>query len=505
MKNTLPFSQTFSRSVRMIALASLALSLAVCAQAQTLNYFADFNGANGWEPYASVTQATDGNFYGTATNGIYGGGGNMFRMTPTGEITSFYKFCSQPNCADGGGVVSAPVLGSDGNLYGVTTGGGNGNCGPGGVVYRMTLDAQITVLYNFSATCIDGSNPNGIILASDGSFYGTTVYGGDAANQPGTIFKITPAGRYTLLYSFCAEAGCADGEKPFFGPVEGNDGNFYGVTNSGGKLGGVVFYKLTASGKYSVIYNFCSFQSNSCSVSDGAYPNAITKDAQGNFVGTAIGGASGYGVIFKITPSGHYSVLHSIPPEDLGTPETPLTLASDGNLYGTFDGSGSGSWGPVAKGGIFEVSSEGEFKGYGFCTGCDSTAGTTNGFNPLDPVFQGTDGNFYGTTAYGGIGGSKGGGGGDIGFGTVFQFSNGLSPLVETVPVAGKLGQSVIILGYGLTGTTSVTFNGVAADFTVESDTYIRATVPAGATTGMVSVDTPAGTLKSNPQFLVTK
>jgi uncharacterized repeat protein (TIGR03803 family) len=497
MKKTLPFPRSFSRGVRMIGLAMLALSLAVCAQAQTMNYFADFNGANGWEPYASVVQATDGNFYGAATNGIYGGGGNMFRMTPTGEITSFYKFCSQPDCADGGDVESAPILGSDGNLYGVTEGGGNGSCGHGGVVYKMTLDAQITVLHNFSATCIDGSNPNGIILASDGNFYGTTVYGGDAANQPGTIFKISPAGTYTLLHSFCSEPQCNDGEKPFFPPVEGDDGNFYGAASTGGTLGGGVIYRVTSSGKYSVIYNFCGNAVGPCP--NGAYPSAIAKDAEGNFVGSA-------GVLFKITPSGQYTVLYRFGTESysLGSAATPMTLASDGNLYGTLNGSGSGSWGPASRGGIYEVTSQGEFKAlYGFCPWCSSGGSDTPGFNLLDPIFQGTDGNFYGTTAYGGIGGPKGGAG-DIGFGTVFQFSNGLSPLVETVPVAGRVGQSVIVLGNNLTGTTSVTFNGIAAEFTVESDTYIRATVPAGATTGMVSVDTPAGTLKSNPQFLVT-
>jgi hypothetical protein len=130
-------------------------------------------------------------------------------------------------------------------------------------------------------------------------------------------------------------------------------------------------------------------------------------------------------------------------------------------------------------------------------------AGRPNGFNPLDPVFQGTDGNFYGTTAYGGLGGDYGGGG--VGFGTVFQFSNGLGPLVETVPVGGNTGQSVLILGNGLTGSTSVTFHGVEAAFTVESDTYIKATVPTGATTGTISVVTPSGTLNGNPQFVVTR
>jgi uncharacterized repeat protein (TIGR03803 family) len=492
MKNTLQFKRRFSRGVRTITLVLFGLTLAVCAQAQTLNYFADFNGGNGWEPYASVVQGTDGNFYGAGTNGIYGGGGNMFRMTPSGKITSIYKFCSLPGCADGAQEQSAPVVGSDGNLYGVTTAGGRPSGGSGGTVFHLTLDGQYTVVYSFCSwsNCADGATPNGIILGSDGNFYGTTVYGGVNNDGPGVIFRLTPAGAYTRLYAFCSEANCGDGEKPFFPPVQGNDGNFYGVATSGGTLGGGVIYKLTSSGTYSVLYNFPT------SSPDGAYPWAIAKDADGNFVGTAGGGTSGYGVVFKITPSGHYTVLHNFAPnENLGPPATPLTLGSDGNFYGTFVGGGSGSW-FFAWGGIYEITPKGEFKSlYGFC--CSS-----RGFSPLDPVFQSTDGNFYGTTALGGIGGWKGEA---FGFGTVFQFSNGLRPLVETVPAAGRAGQSIIILGNGLTGSTSVTFNGVAAEFTVESDTYIRATVPEGATTGMVSVVTPSGALNSSPQFLVTK
>jgi uncharacterized repeat protein (TIGR03803 family) len=110
--------------------AAFTFGLAVCAQALNVSFFADFNGTNGWEPYGSVTQAPDGNFYGTAAGGIYGGG-NIFRMTPTGEIHSLYTFCSLPNCADGGFPQTAPILGADGNLYGVTYGGP-------GTFYRMT-------------------------------------------------------------------------------------------------------------------------------------------------------------------------------------------------------------------------------------------------------------------------------------------------------------------------------------------------------------------------------
>src|SRR5258708_1520335 len=430
----------------------------------------------------------------------------MFRMTPSGKIPSIYKFCSLPDCADGGFVTSAPVVGTDGNLYGVTTGGGGsgltGNAG--GTVFRMTLDLKYTVVYTFCSisNCADGATPNGIILGSDGNFYGTTVYGGVGDGGPGVIFKVTPDGTYTRLHAFCAEANCTDGEKPFFPPIQGNDGDFYGVAGDGGTLGGGVFYKVTASGEYSVIYNFCNFQTSACL--HGGYPYAIAKDAEGNFVGTAIGGAHGYGVVFKITPGGRYTVLHNFAPYgDLGYPGTPLTLGSDGNLYGTFIGSGSGTWGPFGRGGMYEVTSKGEFRGlHGFCPSCGGDGSTTGGFSPLDPVSQGTDGNFYGTTAFGGIGGNKGEA---FGFGTVFQFSNNLSPFVQTVPATGKAGKSVLILGYGLSGTSSVTFNGEQAAFTVESDTYIRATVPAGATTGTVSVFPASGTLHSNPPFVVTK
>jgi hypothetical protein len=113
----------------------------------------------------------------------------------------------------------------------------------------------------------------------------------------------------------------------------------------------------------------------------------------------------------------------------------------------------------------------------------------------LEGFMQATDGVFYGTTDSGG----------SLGYGEAFSFSNNLSPFVKTVPGGGNVGERVLILGHGLTGTTSVTFNGVPANFTVEKDTFIRATVPTGATTGKVSVVTPSGTLDSNPQFVLRK
>jgi uncharacterized repeat protein (TIGR03803 family) len=467
-----------------LVLAALAVTFgAALSQAQTYTDLANFNGENGDGPFGSVTQATDGNFYGTTNIGGAYREGEVFRMSPTGEITSIYSFCSLPNCTEGANPESAPVLGSDGNLYGAALQGGNK--GQSGTIYKMTLDGQITVLYTFCATspCTDGEAPNGIILASDGNFYGTTSVGGQ--NREGTIFKISPTGQFTLLYSFCSQANCADGWRPMFPPIQGSDGNFYGTAMFGGSLDGGVLYELTSSGTYTVLHNFC----NQRTCPEGAYPNTIVQDAQGNFIGTTEMGGKGYGTVFELTSTDQYSVIDSFDYVH-GTPVTGLTLASDGNLYGTTIGDGSDG------GFIYEVTPEGRYMElHAF------TEGSPTGYSPWGTPFQGTDGLLYGTTLYGGANADGGCGG----CGTIYTVANGPSPLVEPVPIAGPAGQNVLILGNNLTGSTSVTFNGVAADFTVESDTYIQATVPSGATTGTISVVTPSGTLNSNPQFVVTK
>jgi uncharacterized repeat protein (TIGR03803 family) len=470
MKNTLHLPQNLLRSVRRIILALFVLSLAVCAQAQDVTFLAQ-GGAT------SLIQATDGNFYGTGEGGLHERG-QVFRMTPAGKITTIYSFCSQPNCADGADPFSAPILGSDGNLYGVIAAGGKNDAG---TFYRLTLDGQFTKLYTFCSSpgCGDGVFPTGVIQASDGNFYGTTEVGGKF--NYGTIFQISPTGQFKLLYTFCSQAHCADGLQPNFPPIQGIDGNFYGAAYSGGAFEGGVVYELTSSGTFTVIHNFCR---NYCE--SGTGPETITQDASGNLFGTtAFGGRKhDYGTVFEITSTHQFNLLHKFLRTDAVNPNMGLILANDGNFYGMTQGGGASQ-----EGAIYRITPEGAYTtlySFAYPQGYDPFAG---------PLFQATNGNFYGTTIYGP----------NPNLGTIFSFTNGLSPLVETAPRAGPVGQSVLILGNGLTGTTSVTFNGVAAAFTVESDTYIKATVPAGATTGMVSVDTPAGTLNSNPQFVVTK
>ena len=481
-----------SKSLITLGLAlacAFTFSQAVCAQAQTVTSLATFNGQNGFAPWGSVTQGTNGYFYGTAGLDGAHNGGNVFEVTPGGRLRIIYSFCTQANCADGYYPTSAPVLGSDGNFYGAVGEGGSDSAYDtgAGLVYKLTPGGKMTILYTFctAAPCLDGAFPTELMLASDGNFYGTTDGGGEL--EGGTIFRISPTGQFKVLYSFCSLENCADGWRPYFPPIQGSDGNFYGTTPIGGAQGAGAFYELTASGTYKVLYNFC--QNESCT--DGEIPNTIVEDAKGNFFGsTSSGGSKGYGDIFEITSANQYIVLQSF---DFAHehPLEQLTLANDGNLYGTTQGNGEGT----NEGTILQITPAGVVTPlYTFSNGpCD-------GADPSSLLLQGTDGRFYGTTVYGGA--INGRCGAD---GTVFQFSNGLSPLVETVPVAGKVGESVIILGNGLTGSSMVTFNGVPASFTVESDTYIKATVPAGATTGTVSVVTPTGTLNSNPRFRVTK
>ncbi len=146
-----------------------------------------------------------------------------------------YSFCSLGDCTDGSDPVGNVIQGSDGNFYGTTDGGGaNGNYG---TVFKVTPSGTLTTLYSFCShggtSCTDGRLPwSGLIHGSDGNFYGTTNIAG--AHFFGTVYKLTPSGALTTLYSFCSQAGCADGYYPFAGVIQGSDGNFYGSTGFGG-------------------------------------------------------------------------------------------------------------------------------------------------------------------------------------------------------------------------------------------------------------------------------
>ena len=467
--------------IRMACIFVFCAGTVIALPAQTFTTLVSFDGTNGAAPVnASLVQGTDGNYYGTT---IYGGANNdgtVFKMTPGGTLTTLHSFAGYPT--DGAEPYAGLVQSAGGDFYGTTSLGGGNNYG---TVFEMTPSGKLTTLLSFDST--DGTYPYSALVQANGSFYGTTFYGG--AHGYGTVFKISAAGVLSTLHSF----DVTDGESPWAGLTQAANGNFYGTTSLGGGNNYGTFFEMTPSGTLTTLYSFC-LQGGGCA--DGEFPYSTPiQGADGNFYGTApVGGdltcnaPDGCGTVFKITPTGTLTVLHSFEVNDGAFPFTGLVQGTDRNLYGvTSDGGPNGLNG--YGGTVFQISTAGTLTTlYDFCI-----QGCTDGDHPESALIQGTNGTFYGVTPDAGANND----------GTVFSVSMGLGPFVEIQPTSGKAGAKVTILGNDLTGTTSVTFNGIAATFTVVKSSEITATVPTGATTGTVEVATPKKTLKSNVAFRV--
>jgi uncharacterized repeat protein (TIGR03803 family) len=496
----LPFL-ALSKTMRFLVVFCMAM--AIVSPAQTFTTLASFNLTNGADPVSSVIQGTDGNFYGTALAGgnsdpncnasFLGGCGTVFKVTSQGQLTALYSFCPQSPCPDGSAPGAALVQGNDGNFYGTTRGGGvtNPPCYSNGcgTVFKVTPTGTLTTLYKFcsQANCTDGSAPyGGLVQGTDGNFYGTTYGGGTSGFSSGTVFKITPTGTLTTLYSFCSQHDCPDGAHPYAGLVQATDGNFYGTTSMGGNSSNNgTFFRITPSGTLTTLHSFCS----QYPCPDGGVPwAALTQATDGNLYGTTFGGA-GYnnGTVFKTTLEGALTTLHKFCSQpncaDGAWPYGGVVQATDGNFYGTTYTGGANTQGVV-----FEITPAGAL----------TVLHSFNGAYPQAGVVQATDGNLYGTTSDGGSNCPP------FGCGAVYTLNVGLAPFVETQPSSGPVGAPVTILGTHLAGSTSVTFNGTPATFTVVSDSQITTNVPAGATTGTVQVMTPGGALTSNADFQVT-
>jgi uncharacterized repeat protein (TIGR03803 family) len=285
--------------------------------------------------------------------------------------------------------------GRDGNLYSTALCGANGD----GAVFRVTPEGKLTVIYSFDGT--HGSYPRGgLTLSTDGDFYGTTAGGG--TYDCGTVFKITPTGKLTVLYSF---SETTDGGGPSAPPIQGSDGNFYGTTSGCYPNLGTV-YKMTPGGKLTTLHQF--------GFTDGAYPYApLIQAKDGSFYGTtASGGTNAWGVVFKIKPAGNFTVLHNFSDgTDGGGPYGPLIQAADGNFYGTAIAGGA-----VGFGVIFQLAATGTL------TTLHSLNGTSDGDNPYAGLVQVANGEFYGVAAGGGN--SPNCQGGQPGCGTIFKISS---------------------------------------------------------------------------------
>ncbi len=483
------------------------VAAAIASPAQTFTNLVNFTVANGANPDSGLTQGADGNFYGTTPAGGPGTSqaGTVFKVSSSGTLTTLYTFCSQPNCADGGTPTSGLVRGSDGNFYGTTAGGG---ASYDGTVFTITPAGALTTLYSFQCSdgnCPNGSEPNGLVLSTDGNFYGTTQNGGATSwGCCGTVFKITPSGTLTTIYTFSTQGN--DGVNPAAALVQGADGNFYGTTTGSNLTGGGTVFKITPGGTLTTLYTFC----NLVNCMDGRAPvAALVEGMDANFYGTTEAGGRatncnswnyiGCGTVFKITPGGALTTLYSFCSQSQCTdgwaPLAALVQGTDGNLYGTTGQGGTYTNCPAYCGTIFKLTPAGSL------TTLHSFDGTHNDL-PRGALVQGSDGIFYGTTSQGGYFNNSWCT--TYGCGTVFSLAVSLSPFVETQPTSGPAGAPVTIFGTNLTGSTSVTFNGTAAAFNVVSASEITTTVPVGATTGTVQVATEGGVLTSNTDFQVT-
>jgi len=376
--------------VCIVVLFCAAAVIAAPAQGPFFTTLHVFDEADGSYPTGTLVQASDGNLYGTTfQEGAYGYG-TVFKITPSGTLTTLYNFGG----TDGAGPSGALVQASDENFYGTTSVGGLGNnCGSNGcgTFFSMTPSGMLTTLYSFCSqtACTDGGYPSGLVQATDGDFYGTTDGGG--ANGFGTVFKITPTGELTTLYNFCPGGyPCADGMQAS-GVVQATDGNFYGTTNGGGAYGNGTVFKINASGTLTSLYSFCS--QPHCP--DGTDPGAaLVQASDGDFYGTTTAGGvgQGWGTVFKITAAGTLTTLHRFGVGDGADPAAALMQATDGNLYGTTYLGGAYGY---AYGTVFKMTPAGtvttlhSFNGY-------------DGYRPVAGLAQASDGYFYGTTTLGG-------------------------------------------------------------------------------------------------------
>ncbi len=459
----------------LLAMSVLVFSFtSAFSHAQTFSVLYNF-GAQANDPYMPgdpglLAQGQDGNLHGSATSGGASTAGAAYVVTPAGSFTRIYDFLY----GTGGYPYSGLTLGTDGNYYGSTFNTS--------AIFRLTPQGGYTAIASPVAGT-QGQNPQAPpIQGTDGNFYGTITSGG--ANNDGTIYKITPSGTFSVLYT-CAASDCSGPYAPL---AQGTDGNFYGTSQYGGTNGSGSIFKITPAGKLTVLHSF-----NGTDGSDPVAPLLVGKDH--NLYGTTHNGGTFtyYGTIFKITPAGVFSVLHNMNGSTDGAYlDAGLVQATDGNFYGLGVNGGSVN----GYGSLFKITPAGVFTAlYNF--------DISTGAYPRTTLLQHTNGLLYGTTQSGGSGSLASCSPGSCG--VIYSVNIGAAPFVTFAGAAvAKVGKTVEILGQGFTGTTSVSFGTAAASYTVVSDNYLTATVPNGATTAVVSVKTAGGRLTSNRVFRVT-
>ena len=379
----------------------IAVNSPVRAQSESTVYTFT-NSPDGARPAAGLIME-QGKFYGTTVAGGTGNGGTVFKFNTSGEESVLYSFQPHPPpsaaippeqrgwVTDGANPYGGVVMDGQGNLYGTTAYGGlySESCHGCGTVFEVSATDEEKLLYTFAGSP-DGANPQGTLaMDAQGNVYGTTVNGG--AHGKGTVFKLSPAGVETVLYSF---EDAPDGANPGAGVIMDGEGNLYGTTTYGGSQNTGIVFEVTLVGAETVLYRFC--QQGGCA--DGGLPaGRLIMDAQGNLYGTASAfGEYGWGAVFKVTPGGEESVLYSFKdvPGDGAYPDGGVVMDARGNLYGTTTYGGANFF----YGTVFELSPDNtETVLYSFC----ATNGCPDGSIPQALVLD-AQGDLYGTTYEGG-------------------------------------------------------------------------------------------------------
>ncbi len=426
-----------------------------------------FSSTDGYGATVPV-QIRDGNFVAT-TYASATPQDSVFKMTPNGQRTTLSLWSVGARGSFYGRLSYQLTLASDGNYYGTVT-NKQDNLGTvdAGELFKLTPNGTRTLLHAFNGTTDGGYPTSAPIEASDGNLYG--VAHGLFYTDVSTIYKYTRGGVFSIIYTTTHDTGTGCDRV-----IQGNDGNLYTACSAGGSnyhfYGNGTILKLSTAGTVLQTYKLAGGAS-------GVSPSLLINGPDGDIYGSAYGAGIGQGVLFRFTPQGQYTVIHTFGQTQGAAQYGAVTeVGSDGNLYGT-----AGFGGANGSGTIFE---------YNLSTNTytDLYSFTSAIGNDPTSLVQRTTGLFYGAFALGGANG----------YGGIFSANLGLAPFVRTVESSSSVGKVVEILGQGFTGTTSVTFNGVAASsFTVSSDTYLTAVVPAGATTGSIVVTSPTQSLTSN-------
>jgi uncharacterized repeat protein (TIGR03803 family) len=449
-----------------------------------------FNGTTGEDPEGGLILASDGNFYGTTSSGGSSGYGTLFRLTPSAVFTVLHQF---KNGTDGAVPWAPPTEAKDGNLYGVTV---------AGTAYRVTLPGGT---FKSISTSVPINSQAPLSLASNGDLYGTT-FGGEGTYFNGSVFRMSTGGVIKVMYGFSG----TDGSNPASPVVQGSDGNLYGTTVFGGANGTGEVFKLTLSGKLTVLHNFSAQNPTDHTNSDGAGPTAglfPASDGTHLYGTTSVGGANASGTIFEITTGGTFNKFFdftgNVGPTTGAGAESTLMQHTNGSIYGATEAGGANDAGvfyrlsPANPVQVLEIAGPAWVKpGEPVeILGSDLSEISKLTFGGVKAKFQpGSDTFIIATVPNAAVDGLITA---TLTTGQQIKTQNAIHilPVITNLdPSSGAVGAQISIVGGGFVGTQKVTFGGgKSAAFKVVSATTIHATVPAGAKTGRITVITANG------------